>query len=316
MELSITTSILVFVLGVALVLFSSEKLVEATVGTSRNLGISTFAISVIFIGFDAENLAVGAAASADKITGIALGTIFGSAMVAITLAFGITALITPMKFKKVATDILLIPVAALLFIFILSLDGMLSRVDGLLLLGGYMAAIFYIISVPKKNIEIEPSGELKDSLLEAEDFSTMQSVGWLLFSLAGIITGSEMLVNSADYMLSYWDLSDTVYGMTVLALLISIEELGRELPAALKGRPEISYGNVVGSVLAFFLFNAGVISIIQPISINQHVLTFYLPVCFVAILFTAFMMYRKRIPRWAGGLLVAIYILFFTGGFL
>jgi Ca2+/Na+ antiporter len=51
----------------------------------------------------------------------------------------------------------------------------------------------------------------------------------------------------------------------VLAFLVSIEELARELPAALKGKPEISYGNVSGSILAFFLFNAGIIALVHPV---------------------------------------------------
>lgn len=68
-----------------------------------------------------------------------------------------------------------------------------------------------------------------------------------------------MLVKGSGTIISRLGISDTIFGMTILAFLVSIEELAREPPAAMKGRPEISFWNVVGSILAFFLFNAGII---------------------------------------------------------
>ncbi|UGV40768.1 hypothetical protein J7W08_12110 [Methanococcoides orientis] len=79
----------------------------------------------------------------------------------------------------------------------------------------------------------------------------MKPFDLLLLSLTSIIIGSEMLVTGSDSIIGHLGLSDTVFGMTILAFIVSIEELARELPAAMKGRSEISFGNVVGSVLAF-----------------------------------------------------------------
>jgi cation:H+ antiporter len=104
--------------------------------------------------------------------------------------------------------------------------------------------------------------------------------------------------------------------MTILAFLVSIEEIARELPAALKGRPEISLGNVVGSVMAFFLFNAGLIALLAPVPVDAQVLRFYLPLCFgTVVIISAFLMVRS-IPRWAGGVLVFVYLIFITGGYV
>ena len=91
-------ALVLFIVGIVLVIFFAEKLVKATVSTSYGFGVSTFLISVIFIGFDPENLAVGSTGSYENISGIALGSIIGATMVAIALAFGLTALIAPMKF--------------------------------------------------------------------------------------------------------------------------------------------------------------------------------------------------------------------------
>lgn len=309
-------AIILFIVGLGLVVYFSEKLVEGAVGTSLTLGISAFLISVVFIGFDPENLALGAVASYEGTAGIALGTIFGAAMVAMALAFGITALIAPMKFEQAPTQIIAIPVLSVSLIGLLCLDGLLSRLDGLLLFAAFIIAVLYIIRLTNKGLDITPGGEVAEVLDKEKKSSKWKIVGLFAASLIAIIIGSEMLVAGSKTIISTWGLSETVFGMTILALLVSIEELARELPAALKGRSDISYGNVAGSVLAFFLFNAGIIALIQPISIPDKVLWFHLPLSLLTVLFIAFCMIRKRISRTSGGLLVLLYAVFFVGSYL
>ena len=310
------TALALFISGLVLVIYFSEKLVEGVVGTSVTLGISAFLISVIFIGFDPENLILGSVASYEEAAGIALGTILGSAMVAIALAFGITALIAPMDFKSAPAGIIMVPVASVSLLMLLSLDGMLTRIDGLYLLSGFFLALWYLVRLSTKGLDIKPSGEVKETLEKEKTPPAWQSIGILILSLAAIIAGSEMLVTGSETLIGSLGLSETVFGMTILALLVSIEELARELPAALRGRPDISYGNVSGSVLAFFLFNAGIISLIRPIPISEEVLYFHLPMCAVTVVFISFCMLMKKINRWAGLVLIALYAAFFVGSYL
>jgi cation:H+ antiporter len=84
--MSLIVSVALFVVGLGLIFSFAEKLVKGAVGTSVSFGISTFLISVLFIGFDPENLAVGAVGSFEGVAGIALGSVIGAAMVAIALA--------------------------------------------------------------------------------------------------------------------------------------------------------------------------------------------------------------------------------------
>jgi cation:H+ antiporter len=90
-----------FGVGLGLLIFFAEQLIKGVVGTSMGVGLSPFLLSVIFIGFDRDNLAVGTAASAEGMAGIALGSVLGGAMVAIALAFGISALVAPMTFAQI-----------------------------------------------------------------------------------------------------------------------------------------------------------------------------------------------------------------------
>ena len=309
-------SIGLFVVGLGLVIYFAEKLVKGAVGTSLGFGVSTFLISVIFIGFDPENLAVGAVGSFEGIAGIALGSIIGAAMVAIALAFGITALFAPMSFEQVPKQILTVPILAVLLLGILSLDGQLSRIDGAVLLLGFVLSVNYLLRLSKRGFDIKPTGEVAETLEEAEELSKWKSFGLLLLSLAAIIIGSEMLVAGSETIIVRLGLSDTVFGMTILAFLVSIEELARELPAAMKGRPEISFGNVVGSILAFFLFNAGIIALVSPVTVGTQVLRFYLPICLGTVIVVSLFMMTKKIPRWAGGILVLLYLIFIAGSYI
>lgn len=306
----------IFIVGLFLILYFSEKLVEATVGTSLAVGISSFLISAIFIGFDPENLALGAVASNDGVTGIAIGTIIGSAMVAIALAFGITALISPMKFDRAPIQVLIIPVVAIVIFGALSFDGLLSRIDGAVLLLGYGLAVWYLVYLGNRGLDIQPRGEAAEALEEEREMKRWQYILLLGASLIAIIIGSEMVVNASETIIADLGFSDTVFGMTILALVVSFEELARELPAALKGRGDITFGNVLGSVLAFFLFNAGIIALVRPVPIGTNVFRFYLPVCLGVVLFVTYLMIRKSIPRWAGAVLVLVYLVFFGWGYL
>ncbi|HHT9126019.1 MAG TPA: sodium:calcium antiporter [Candidatus Brocadiia bacterium] len=309
-------SIVLFIVGLGLVIYFAEKLVKGALGTSLGFGIPTFLVSVIFIGFDPENLAVGAIGSFEGVAGIALGSIIGATMVAIALAFGITALFAPMRFAQVPKQILTVPICAVLLLSILGFDGALSRIDGAILLFGFILSVVHLFRLSKRGIDIKPRGEVAETLAEAESLSKWKSFGIFLLSLAAIIIGSEMLVAGSETIITRLGLSDAVFGMTILAFLVSIEELARELPAAIKGRPEISFGNVVGSILAFFLFNAGIIALVRPVAVDAQVLRFYLPLCFITTVVVCIFMMTKKIPRWAGGILVLLYLVFVIRGYV
>lgn len=245
-------SIGLVVVGLALVVFFSEQLVKGSVGFARGFGLSTFLVSVIFLGFDPENLAVGAVGSFEDASGIALGTIVGSAMVAIALAFGVAGVLAPMHFAQVPRQVLAVPVVTVMLFGALALDGVISRVDGVILVVGYAVAIGYLISLARRGLTIEASGEVAKEMGKAEQLGKAKSSAILVVSIAMVIVASELLITGATDLIARFGLSQTLIGMTVVALAISIEELARTVPAALRGHPDISIGNVMGSVLAFF----------------------------------------------------------------
>jgi cation:H+ antiporter len=301
--------------GLVLVVWAAERLVEGVVGTSVGFGVSAFVVSVVFVGFDPENLAVGAAGAVEGLPGIATGSVIGAAMVAAGLAFGMTALLAPMRFAQAPRRVLLVPPAAILLFGALVLDGVLSRMDGAVLLAAFVLAVLDLLRLSRRGLDVRPTGEVAESLEREVRPSRARSLGLLGLSLGALVLGSELLVAGSRRLLDLWSLSQTVYGMTLLALAVSVEELARELPAARRGHPEITVGNVAGSILAFFLCNAGVIALVRPVAIDPSVIRFYLPVCLLTVAFATACLATLRMPRWAGGVLVAAYLVFFVGAY-
>jgi cation:H+ antiporter len=314
--MTLLIGLLLAIAGLGLVIFCAEKLVSAVVGTSLAFGLSAFIVSVLFVGFDPENLVVGAVGTAEGAPGIALGSIVGAAMVAAGLAFGLTALVAPMRFEQAPRRVLILPILAILIVGVLALDGLLSRMDGVVLLGGFALAVLELIRLSRKGLDVRASGELAESLARGKPPSRARAIALLIVPLAGLVVGSEFLVAGSQRLMTHFGISGTVYGMTILALAVSVEELARELPAALRGRPEISVGNVVGSVLAFFLFNAGVIALVRPVPVDASVLRFYLPLCLVTVAVAMGALATLRISRPFGTALVTLYIIFFVGAYV
>ncbi|MDP8929561.1 MAG: sodium:calcium antiporter, partial [Actinomycetota bacterium] len=198
----------------------------------------------------------------------------------------------------------------------LALDGQLSRVDGAVLLVGYVAAVGYLVWLSRRGVNIEASGEVAKEMSKAEQLGKATSGGLLAISLVMVVVASELLVEGATDLIARFGLSQTLVGMTVVALAISVEELARTVPAALRGRPEVSFGAVAGSVLAFFLFNAGVIALVSPLDVGAPTSQFYLPVAAGTVVLISALLLNARLSRWAGGLLVAVYIAFAVGGYV
>jgi cation:H+ antiporter len=314
--MEILTPLVLFGAGLGLIIVFAEQLVKGVVGTSIGFGLSTFLLSVIFIGFDPDNLAVGTVASAEGMNGIALGSILGGAMVAVAFAFGIAALVAPMTFAQVPPQVLAVQMLAVVLLAVLSLDGQLSRIDGGILLAAFGLAILYLVRLGRRGLDIQASGEVGHRLQKGNIPGKWPSLGLFILSLVAIVVGSELLVSGAQMLLTRFGISDLPFGMTILAFLVSIEELERELPAARQGRPDISFGNVLGSILAFFLCNAGIITLVRPLPVNRAVLTFYLPLAFITIALVSGVMLTKRVPRWAGGVLILCYAVFVVGAWL
>ncbi len=305
-----------FVIGLGLLFYFTEELIKGVVGASLGLGITSFIVSIVFIGLEPENLVVGITGALAGSAGIAMGSIIGAAMIIIALSFGLRALLSPVTFQHAPKRVIAIPLLAQILLGLLGLDGLLSRTDGSVLLLGFVLSVLYVLRLSKRGLDVKPTGEVLVHLEKGVALSRRESLSLIVISIIGLIIGSQMLVAGSKTIIGYYSVSDTAFGMTVLALAIGLEELVRELPAALKKKSEISYENIVGTVIALFLFNGGIIASIKPVPVSEEVLVFYLPLCIVTTFVISLFMLARKVPRLGGVLLIVLYLVFFLKGFI
>jgi cation:H+ antiporter len=308
--MEITLGIAAFVLGVALVIGSAEKLVEGLVGVSLAFRVSTFLLAVLLVGFDAENLGVGIDAAARSLPGVALGTIIGASMVATAFAIGLTAIIKPVEFGLSRKGVLLIAPVAVLVAWLLSLDGTLSRSDGVVLLAVFVGLVTYLLWEGKRGLVMR--GEAHEAMAEVqrEHHSKIFYGGLVIATLVGLVIGAELAVWGTRRILDISGISGTLFGMTVVAFAVSVEELARTLIPVVKGHSEIAVGNVIGSAAYFFTFNAGLIALVAPLLVESQVRWNYYPFALAAAVLVGILALKERIGRAGGALLLGLYLAF------
>ncbi|MFP4208577.1 MAG: calcium/sodium antiporter [Wenzhouxiangella sp.] len=309
------SSILAVVFGLILLLWSADRFVEGAASVARHFGMSALLIGMVIVGFgtSAPEMLVSALASLQGNPGIALGNAYGSNITNIALILGITAVISPIA---VQSGILKKELPVLLAITLLAagqlLDGEISRIDGVVLLGlfaGLMAwSIWQGTRSPEDNMGAEFEQELHQRAM-----APGRAAVWLVVGLVVLIASSRLLVWGAVEIAQSFGVSDLVIGLTVIAIGTSLPELASSLVAARKGEHDIALGNIVGSNLFNTLAVVGIAGTIHPMAVEPDVLSRDIPV--MAVLTISLFVFgygwrqsQGRISRYEGATLLAAYV--------
>jgi cation:H+ antiporter len=231
-------------------------------------------------------------------------------MVATAFAIGLTAIIKPVEFGLSRKRVLLIAPVAVLVAWLLFLDGTLSRIDGVVLLAMFVGLVAYLIWEAKQGLVIR--GEAHEAMEEVqwEHHGKIFYVGLVIATLVGLVIGAELAVWGTRRILEVSGISGTLFGMTVVAFAVSVEELARTLIPALKGHSEIAVGNVIGSAAYFFTFNAGLITLVAPLLMESQVRWNYYPFALASAVLISILGLKGHIGRAGGALLLGLYLAF------
>ena len=288
-------------LGLIFLIVGGDLLVRSAVSFADKFGVSSFLIGVTVVSFgtSAPELMVSIQAAMDQAADIAIGNVLGSNIANIALVLGISVVIRPLKIDsntyKLSWWVML--VSSLLFILFL-LDNVITKMEGLVLIAGLFC--FIILSI-KRNISNE------ESIISKINIQT----GILFFVLGaiGLYSGSELFVESAISIASFFDVPKFVIGITVVALGTSLPELVTSIVALAKGQNNISLGNLIGSNVFNVFAVLGITSLIQELSTKSILLFLDFGVMLaVMLVFGYYLFIRKKISRTAGFVLLFGYI--------
>ena len=279
--------IVYFIIGLVFLIIGAEALVRGASRLASYIGISPLVVglTVVAFGTSSPELAVSIKAAFSDQANIALGNVVGSNIFNVLFILGISAIIIPLQVsqKLVRFDVPLMVVVSIVLL-LLALDGMLSRIDGILLFAGLLAYIWFLISQSRKeNKQIKEEYNNEFGIAEHAKRAWAQNLAFIVVGLVLLVIGSRWLVESAVAFAQYMGVSELVVGLTIVAAGTSLPEVVTSIIAAIRGERDIAVGNVVGSNLFNIMGVLGLSSIIAPsgIAVTSGLVSLDIPLMIV-----------------------------------
>ena len=320
--MSILISLVFIAAGIFVLMKSADWLVSGASSIAAKFNISPMVIglTVVAFGTSAPELVVSLTSAISGNTNVALGNVIGSNIANILLILGASALLCPLIVNK-NTVWKEIPMSFLgaFILFILGLQniidsesifkipvfgneivGSVTRSNGLVLLSFFVIFLYYTFGIAKVSSDDEP---------EIKPRKTMISVLMVIAGLIGLMLGSKLLVDNAISIAKLFGVSDTLIGLTLVAVGTSVPELVTSLVAASKKQVDIAVGNVVGSNIFNIFFVLGLTSLITPLPLPGVNVADLLVLFLTTIALFGFLFVRKKhiITKVEGSLMLAAY---------
>lgn len=302
-----------FIIGFVLLIKGADLLVDGASSIAARLNVSDLVIglTVVAFGTSTPELFVNIIASAKGNTDIAIGNVLGSNIANIFLILGVSSIIYPLSVTKgtVWKEIPFSLLAALVLGFMANdrlIDkgdvSFLTRIDGLILLSFFTIFLYYSYGIAREiegmaqHVRMEIKGMAKSLLL----------IGG---GLAGLTLGGKWIVDGAIVIAKNFGMSESLIGLTIVAVGTSLPELATSAMAAYRRNAEIAVGNVVGSNIFNVFFVLGISSIIKPLPFQIKNNLDIGAVCLSSLLLFLFMFTGKKrsLDRWEGAVFLVLY---------
>ena len=310
--MSVFISLLWLAIGSAALYYGAEWLVGGGSKTAKKLGISPLIIGLTLVayGTSAPELVVSVDSALAGQGGISIGNVVGSNICNIALILGLCAVITPLTVNRamLKSDVPVMALTAVAFCLIYWWQDGIGRIGGAILFAGFVLYNAKVIIGAKKEAALNRSVETAPE--EDGDKAEKPLYLYLLLAALGLVVlvlGSKAFLRGAVEIAKLTGLSETVIGLTIVAVGTSLPELATSVVAAIKGERDIAIGNVVGSNIFNILLIMGVAPLITPLTganIQPMDLIALLATTFLLI---PFMITGFRLNRVEGVILLAMY---------
>ena len=306
-------AVIAIIVGFVALVWSADRFVAGSAATARNLGMAPIMIglTIVSLGTSAPEIIVSGNAALSGASDLGVGNAIGSNLANIGMVLAITALIAPIPIRGslLKRDLPLLLAATALGAACLW-DHHLSRLNGVLLLGG-MITVLCLLIYGKSH------GEHAEEEVHVEDIPTMskgRAWTWLFIGLICLIASSEVLVWGAKTSATELGVSPLIIGLTIIAVGTSLPELAASVASALKGHHDIALGNVIGSNMFNIMAVMAVPALIMPPQLDASVLNrdyaaMTALTALLALMLVILIKTKKspRIGRSAGILMLAFY---------
>ncbi len=311
-------SYVLLLVGFALLIFGANYFVEGASKIAGYLKVSPLLIGLTIVAFGTSSpeATVSILAALNGNADVALGNIVGSNIFNITFVVGVTAMIAPLAVesetirKEIPFTLL---ASASMFIFIADVilteasTNVMTRSEGLVLLLIFSVFMYYIFEIARKNRHAEREEVAPDP---AEKPTWGKQIILTLVGLAAIIFGGDLVVRNSTEIAMSLGMSETLVGLTIVAVGTSLPELVTSIIAALKKESDIAIGNIVGSNIFNILFVLGISATIIPLEVDPKIFLDVIIMIVLTLILMVFSRTNYKVGKIEGAILAAAYIIY------
>ena len=315
-------SIIYIAIGLLLLVKGADWLVDGAISIAKRKNISDMVIGLTIVAFGTSlpELTVNLLASFQGDSDIAIGNVLGSNICNVLLILGITAIIKPLRVQKTTlySDVPFSLIAALAVGFLANTmflageeDLTLSRLDGVILISFFTLFMGYIVMSAR---EEQKNTVLQEPSTDINEISTKKAYLFIGGGILAMTFGGKLTVDGAVQIASLLNVSESLIGLTVVAIGTSLPELITSVVAARKGSADLAIGNVIGSNIFNIFWILGLSAIIKPLTFHTaNNIDILMIVGSSFLIYAALIMSRKwTIQRSAGIIYVLAYIAYVT----
>ena len=310
------TSLFLLSIGIFILIKGSDFFVDGATSIARIARIPLVIIGLTVVAFatSAPEILVSFVAAMNDESDLAIGNAIGSNTANIALVLGSMAIVrsVPMKsstIKKLVRNLLIISFLMIFPFF----DNVISRIEGQVILFGFFLTMFWLV---KYSIDMSKKSDIDDkyltdqSLVSQSILSVSDSIFCLLIGLFLLFYGADVVVIYAVDIAQSLKISETIIGITIIAIGTSLPELSVSITSALKGQHGLAVGNIIGSNIFNLLAVIGLGTAISPAYLQEDIFNIHLMLMFSLTLFIFFITFRKNdvISRPEGFLLLLTFL--------
>jgi len=267
-------SIFLIVVGFVLLIKGADFLVDGSSNIAKKFHIPEIVIglTIVSIGTSMPELFVSIASALEGRSDMSLGNVIGSNICNLLLILGVSTMIRRIDFKR-ETRLIEVPmclVFTIIFMIVCNVGQAITRIDAIILLVLFVLFIGYTILMALKGEKFDEEDNDEEIQVEEENkpTSTWKDILYIILGIVALKIGGDLAVDNAVNVAQYFNLSEKIIGVTILAIGTSLPEFVTSVSAAIKGKSDIAIGNILGSNIFNMLMIIGVSAIIKPITYN------------------------------------------------
>lgn len=304
MDAGIIIQIVLLLVGFVFLIKGSDFFVDGASSIASILKIPTIIVGLTIVAFgtSAPEAAVSITSSLVGSNAMAVSNVIGSNLFNMLMVIGIAALLSELLMEKQVLDFdlpFLVGITILWAVFIF-IGWDITNIEGIILLIILLAYIIYLVLNARKSKE--------GTHVEKPKFSLPKSIFFIIVGLVGIILGGDLVVDSASAIAIAFGMSETLVGLTIVAIGTSLPELVTSITALKKGENQLVIGNVIGSNIFNILFVLGASSALSAIPLDSSMLIDVVFMIFVTILCFIFGKTQDKYDKKEGVVLIVLFI--------